>query len=365
MADSTPPTGITPEMFRKWRTPIRGALNPQLMTNPVWKWLIESRLDAHQANALFSGDSAKSAAPGWCFDRFGQSRTPLPDGRTVWIAGEHEDYYHPDFFIYNDVVVKSPQGEIEIYGYPPDIFPPTDFHSANLVNGRLIIIGNLGYGGQRRQGVTQVLALELNSWQILRLSTEGAGPGWIHGHSARLEDDGGGILISGGQVDRCDGASLVENFDDWRLSVADWRWERLTTRRWTRFEAYRQDQRTIHLWEMRQVLWSKEVGWDDQAQWESKLQAELGSPARLDIVPVLYQPGIPHEVLPKDPDKYGVYRVRIDNVVVRYMEDTHSVQVTVEGELPAEVIEHIRDDLIEKLEVLEQSPIEYRVIPHA
>jgi hypothetical protein len=192
MTDSTPPIGITPEMLRKWRTPIRGALNPQLMTNPVWKWLIESRLHAHQANALFSGDSMTSEAPGWCFDRFGQSCTPLPDGRTVWIAGEHADYYHPDFFIYNDVVVKSPQGAIEIYGYPPDIFPPTDFHSASLVNGRLIIIGNLGYGGQRRQGVTQVLALELNSWQILRLSTEGAGPGWIHGHSARLEDDAGG-----------------------------------------------------------------------------------------------------------------------------------------------------------------------------
>jgi hypothetical protein len=102
MTDSTPPVGITPEMLRKWRTPIRGALNPQLMTNPVWKWLIESRLHAHQANALFSGDSMTSEAPVWCFDRFGQSCTPLPDGRTVWIAGEHEDYYHPDFFIYND-----------------------------------------------------------------------------------------------------------------------------------------------------------------------------------------------------------------------------------------------------------------------
>ena len=82
-------------------------------------------------------------------------------------------------------------------------------------------------------------------------------------------------------------------------------------------------------------------------------------------MPVLYQPGIPHEVLSKDPDKYGVYRIRIDDVVVRYVEDTHSVQVTVEGDLPAEAIEHIRDDLIEKLEVLEQSPIEHRVIPHA
>ena len=67
------------------------------------------------------------AAPGWCADRFGQSLTLLPDGRAVQVGGEHEDHYDPDFCIYNDVFVHGPDGDLAIYGYPADVFPPSDF----------------------------------------------------------------------------------------------------------------------------------------------------------------------------------------------------------------------------------------------
>ena len=365
MTDSTPPANITVEMFRNWRSPVRGSLNPQRMTNPVWKWLIESRLTAYQANALFHEPRGCGVGPGWCFERFGQSCTTLPDGRTVWLAGEHEDYYDVDFFIYNDAVVVAPDGDIEIFGYPPDIFPPTDFHSATLVDGQIVLIGNLGYPDDRRQGVTQVLTLGLDHWELHPVRTEGVGPGWVHRHSARLESDGRSIIISGGKVDRRDGASVVENIDDWRLGLGDWRWERLTMRRWTRFEVFRQDQDQIHLWSMRQALWYRQYGSDKAEEWDRQLQAELGSPAKLDFLPLLYRPPVAHEELPKDPEAYGVHRIRVGTVVVRYVEDTPTVQVTVEGELPAEDIEQIRVDLIQKLEALEQSPIAYRVIPSA
>ena len=69
----------------------------------------------------------------WCFDRFGTSKTALEDGRTVHIGGEHEDFYDPDFHIYNDVIVVSSSGQVAIYGYPLEAFPPIDFHSATLV----------------------------------------------------------------------------------------------------------------------------------------------------------------------------------------------------------------------------------------
>ncbi len=36
---------------------------------------------------------------GWTNQRFGQTTTVLPDGRTLAIAGEHEDSYDPDFWI--------------------------------------------------------------------------------------------------------------------------------------------------------------------------------------------------------------------------------------------------------------------------
>jgi hypothetical protein len=194
------PAHVTPELFRTWRSPIRGRENPERMTNPVWRWLIESRGSAYQANELFSGDSATTAGPGWCFDRFGQSTTELPDGRTVHVAGEHEDYYDPDFFIYNDVVVSLPTGELEIFGYTTDAFPPTDFHSATLLGNQLVIVGNLGYPEDRRAGTTQVLTLDLESWRASIVRPDGVGPGWIHGHEARLSEDGSTITVSGGRL---------------------------------------------------------------------------------------------------------------------------------------------------------------------
>jgi hypothetical protein len=48
----------------------------------------------------------------WTFPWTRKSCTGLPDGRVVCIAGEHEDYYGPDFYIYSDVVVFDPDSAI-------------------------------------------------------------------------------------------------------------------------------------------------------------------------------------------------------------------------------------------------------------
>ena len=142
-------SAVNRELFVKWRTPSFGSANPERMNNPVGM-LVRSKLSAYQATQRLRGPSALKAGPGWCFDRFGQSSTKLPDGRVVLIAGEHEDAYDPDFYIYNDVVVQHPDGSLDIYGYPRDEFPPTDFHSATLVSNQLVLIGNLGYPEDRR-----------------------------------------------------------------------------------------------------------------------------------------------------------------------------------------------------------------------
>ncbi len=65
---------------------------------------------------LFYAPPSPAEGPVWTFDRMGQTRTELPDGRLVCVAGEHEDYYDPDFHIYNDVVVFAPGGGVEVYG---------------------------------------------------------------------------------------------------------------------------------------------------------------------------------------------------------------------------------------------------------
>ncbi len=164
---------ITREMFLQWRSPPEGAANPAVMTNPVWTWLVKARINAYGANQRFDGPSAFDAGPAWCFLRFGQSETRLRDGTTLWIAGEHEDWYDPDFHIYNDVVIQRADGHIEILGYPRDVFPPTDFHTATPLDDEVILIGNLGYPKTRKPGGTQLLRLDLSDYSVNILPAQG------------------------------------------------------------------------------------------------------------------------------------------------------------------------------------------------
>lgn len=107
--------------------------------------------------------------PFWTEYRIGQSETILPDGRHVFIAGEYEDYYDPDFFIYNDVFVVDPllplENSVVIYGYPYDIFPPTDFHKAILVNNHIWIIGSIGYDVRKKDHI-QICVLDTTTWKM-------------------------------------------------------------------------------------------------------------------------------------------------------------------------------------------------------
>lgn len=145
---------ITPEVYASWRSPRRGAANPDRMNNPLWEWLVRTGICAYSATKRFDGPSAFDAGPAWCFERMGQPSVKLPDGRVVFIAGEHEDSYDPDFYIYNDVVVWHPDGSLDIFGYTVEEFPPTDFHTATLLGDHIILIGNLGYQKERKQGLT-------------------------------------------------------------------------------------------------------------------------------------------------------------------------------------------------------------------
>ncbi len=357
-------SAVTPELFREWRSPRFGRSNPERMNNPVWEWLIRSKLNAYQANERLDGPSGPDVGPGWCFDRYGQSSTHLPDGRDVLIAGEHEDFYDSDFCIYNDAVVLQSDGKMDIFGYPRNIFPPTDFHSATLAGNRIIIIGSLGYPEERQAGITPVALLDLETWAVSKVVTVGDGPGWLHGHSADLSGDGAWILIRKGLLDRRDGdGSLVENIDDWRLRLKDWSWERVIERRWQRWVVRRRDRKPNRLWEIRQALFSRQVRWEKEFCGQvEELSKALGAEPDLDLALKLYQPHLPHEEMPKVQSEYKVFRIRINGVVVRYVEDSHSIQVTIEGDLPQASAQTLVSDLVTKLSTLENAPYEAKLL---
>jgi len=353
---------VTSELFRQWRAPRFGSGNPERMNNPVWEWLVRSKISAYMAADKLGEPSALVAGPGWCFQRFGQSVTELPDGRTVLIAGEHEDGYDPDFYIYNDVVVLHPDGKMDIFGYAPEFFPPTDFHSATLVDNHIIIIGNLGYPDRRKAGITPVFALDLATFAVSPVQTSGQSPGWIHGHESVLDAGGASIIVRGGKLDRSDcESSLVENIDDWRLYLGDWRWERLTERRWQRWEITRKDGDPNHLWQFRLAACWRGVELPKELEKQLRdLVQDLGAAPDLDLWDKLFCPPVPHEKMPANDDEHGVTRIKIEGVIVRYVEDMRTVQMTVEGDLPESLTETLAADLDEKITRLENVPCEVK-----
>lgn len=190
--------------------PRYGNANPEYIDNRFWEYMVRNRRQAYWARKTFKiggggapPDTAhlnreKPDGPVWCFERFGQtiSQTRFAN---VYVGGEHEDWYDPDFCIYNDVVVEE-SGGISILGYPSDVFPPTDFHSATVVSDHIWLIGNLGYKPLRRPGETQVMRLELEDYRIEAVETFSDNPGWISRHRAYYDIFTDEIRIYGGEI---------------------------------------------------------------------------------------------------------------------------------------------------------------------
>jgi len=228
-ADESLLDGVTADEFLRARSRRFGTSNPEKMDERFWLGMIRSGITGYQANERFKGPSSFRGQPVWCAHRFGQSTTLLPDGRVVQIAGEHEDYYDPDFCIYNDVFVHDPDGTIHIYGYPEDVFPPTDFHTATLIGDAIYIIGSLGYSAQRVQGSTPVYRLDTRSWRIEPVQTSGTDPGWINRHRAtqlshhEIRLDKGQVLTLEGDQEK-----QSENVEAFVLDIECGIWRKLS-----------------------------------------------------------------------------------------------------------------------------------------
>lgn len=221
-ADRIPETVITPEMFNKQATPRAGIANPEHVEIAFWTEQIRTGRSGYAAEVDCLGERKNHCAgmPVWSFDRFGRSATALPDGRWILIAGEHEDHYDPDFCIYADVTVIHRDARVDHFIYPETVFPPTDFHTATYLDDHILLIGNLGYAGQRPEGETQVLRLNLGDFSIHRVETTGQNPGWISRHKASLVD--GSILVSGGKIE----PGYVDNTGIFALDLATMVWSR-------------------------------------------------------------------------------------------------------------------------------------------
>ncbi|TWT91185.1 ankyrin repeat domain-containing protein [Neorhodopirellula pilleata] len=189
---------VTKKEYKSGCRPRFGKSNPEVMDIPFWHEMVRAGISAYQAKDQFNDVKNMSQAT-WCYSRFGVSFTELPDGRFVQIGGEHEDFYDPDFCIYNDVLIHEQDGQFQIMGYPEKVFPPTDFHSATYLDGFIYVVGGLGYSGSRQFGTTPIYRLNCETWKIESVASTRDKPGWIYEHKACF-DDSGLLVISGGKI---------------------------------------------------------------------------------------------------------------------------------------------------------------------
>jgi hypothetical protein len=290
---------------------------------------LKSAYGPYRARDLFKLPLNREEGPIWTFDRMGRTHTELPDGRVVCVGGEHEDFYDPDFCIYNDVVVFDSSGQIEIYGYPREVFPPTDFHTATLVGDKIVIVGSTGYKHDRHAGHTPVYTLDLSSYRLSAVQTSGDMPGWISKHEAAFDPEMG-VIVRGGEIlDEHDGQQrLRRNLEDYSLNLSSWAWRRVSTRNWRQFLIRREDNGLFRL--------------------EDDLDPET-------LVPL----NIKHTVLPSQDWRRARFLVKRVPVSLRI--DIHQIEVTIEGglsiELSKRIAEGIRvraEDVIDVKCVLEQ-----------
>lgn len=191
---------VSYETFQRQKYPKFGHDNPHPMNFEFWLYMVETGYSAWEAREEFGCTNKLREGPIWCFQRHGMSSTLLPDGRVVHIGGEHEEYFDPDYCIYNDVVVKHPNGEIDIYGYPMNFFQPSHYHSATLVDNNIYIIGSLGYQQDRVLGETRVFVLDCDTFEMKKLNTKGENPGWIYEHSSEYIQEKNCLRIEKGKI---------------------------------------------------------------------------------------------------------------------------------------------------------------------
>lgn len=332
----------------EWSNPKFGIENPSIINSDHWTSCIYSKKAAY----VIRNEYNTRNIPVWCFSRFGQSITRI-NGKEIFIGGEHEDYYDEDFYIYNDVVVVNSDNSVEIYNYPKDIFPPTDFHSASLINDQtILIIGSLGYQEERQYRFTPVYALNINDFKIEKVITHGEFPGWIYEHKAILSEDNTSIKIVGGNF--VESENLLENIDEWELDLETFKWTRLTDRKWKCWEVKRKDKQHNYLWDIRNELF--EISYLSKLPDEDKkMENVLGYPIDLKKVEEIYQfkefPS--YQKIPKDYDNTSFYRIKINDITIRFDEKRYRILVTIEGDLEDEIIEILQNKLLKKLAELE------------
>lgn len=360
------PANISPQQLSIVLKPVQATDNPTRCQHPVYDWLIRSKLYGSSIRQLVRQHlhiNPEQAV--WCFNRMGQSRTIMADGTQIYIGGEHEDFYDPDFRIYNDAVIVYPDQSTELFQYTEQDFPPTDFHSASLHadEKHIILVGCNGHPEQRDLSTTQVATFNVITAQVQLIKTSGQAPAWLHQHEAKwidtdiLEVSSGNVLLA---VPEFSYPLFIRNLYRWQLDTISWYWSRPQQAHYHHWYVYRQDQHGLCLFDMRCLIWDRRHHRDATPAAEQRLIDRLGFIPSTDVYQALYQPDYPHQPGPLNPAqaaKHDEHYIQVNGCQVLYIEEFEHIQVIADRAINHATMQLLLQDLSNKLQALHGVPI--------
>ncbi|MDO4250383.1 MAG: hypothetical protein Q4C68_02615, partial [Moraxella sp.] len=296
------------------------------------------------------------------------SQTLLPNGCVVLIGGEYEDFYDPQFAIYNDIIVIDPKGGVKVYAYPKDIFPPTDFHSAVLIGDAIWVIGGLGYIQDRQYDKTLIYKINIHNFEITKVDAIND-IGLIHHHIADVDNHQ--ILVKEGEIlvnihPLIDGEFSYKNMNTWAFDTKNLIWKNATNYQWCGFFIRPKTIQEFYFWEFNQLVWNMEyyqgkTEFDEIIKdWINELSDCLGSCPNIQAYRNLYT--LPMEFKLQDSEEFRTTIISIDGIKVRCIENEY-FEVYIEGQLAKNKLAMLKHHFCQTLALMVNSPCEIGDLP--
>jgi hypothetical protein len=133
-----------------------------------------SELDEEALGAL-ADDALLSRPPSrpiedvvWTAEREDALLFTLADGCRIQIGGRISAYGddEKDAWVYNDIIVRNPAGDVEVYTYPKAIFPPMETLVGARHAGRVVMVG-MARAEDGAEWRLRVLIVDVNTFEIM------------------------------------------------------------------------------------------------------------------------------------------------------------------------------------------------------
>jgi hypothetical protein len=227
------------------------------------------------------------------------------DGRVVYLGGDHEDSYDPDFCIYNDVVVFGPKTELRCMDIQKRFSCRSTFTrplSSATESSSLVVWATQTLAAW---AIHRYMSLTCQVFALPRSRPRGRCQA---GSSSTVRNSNREVLssIRGGELieERGGGQRYRRNVEDYALDVGSGVWRRLTNRNWRQFSIRQED--------------------DGLFIQERRLSPE-------NLVPRNTMRAVVAE------EKWNRAQILVKGIPVSIIVGVHDIEVIIEGDLPSEI----------------------------